>query len=164
MGSRVWIVPFQCIGLIKPTTLKSLDSSFLCIELIRPTILTLLWLRLETAAINWALELTVEEGFENIIVERDAKICVDAFSCPIDFNFWKICSLTAHSLDLALKNFVCVFNWVTRDVNQLVHALAKVVFSLSLPFICNCNSLPPCHYTPTDSQNNVVWQFNVKNK
>ena len=99
----------------------------------------------EASAIVWALELAMEEGFENIIVESDAKICVDALNCPIDESPWKIHALSTHSLDLAL-NFsasACVFLWVRRDANQMAHALAKVASSLPLPFSCFCNSLPP---------------------
>ena len=33
----------------------------------------------EAFAINWALVLPATKGFDNIIIESDAKICVDAF-------------------------------------------------------------------------------------
>uniref|UniRef100_A0A2N9G6R1 RNase H type-1 domain-containing protein n=1 Tax=Fagus sylvatica TaxID=28930 RepID=A0A2N9G6R1_FAGSY len=73
----------------------------------------------EAAAINWALNLAIEEGFERVIVESDAKNCIEDLSCPPEASSWR------------------------RNANQTAHALAKVAFSLCLPFSCNQDRLPP---------------------
>uniref|UniRef100_A0A2N9GI57 RNase H type-1 domain-containing protein n=1 Tax=Fagus sylvatica TaxID=28930 RepID=A0A2N9GI57_FAGSY len=73
----------------------------------------------EAAAINWALNLAIEEGFERVIVESDAKNCIDELSCPPEASSWR------------------------RNANQTAHALAKVAFTLCLPFSCNQDRLPP---------------------
>ena len=97
----------------------------------------------EAAAINWALELALAEGFINILVESDAKICVDALLGPLDKCPWKIRTVTEHSLELACLFPSCNFSWGRRDANQMAHALAKVAPSCCLPFSCLFHSLPP---------------------
>ncbi len=97
----------------------------------------------EVAAINWALELALQEKYVNIIVESDAKFCIDALACPLYESCWKIRHLTAFSLDLALRFNSCIFNWAMRDANLVAHTLAKAAFSYSLPCFCSKDNLPP---------------------
>jgi hypothetical protein len=54
--------------------------------------------------------LVADEGFLKIIVESDAKICIDALSCNSDDCPWKIRALTALSLELVVYFFVCNFS------------------------------------------------------
>jgi ribonuclease HI len=97
----------------------------------------------EAAAINWALNLAIEEGFERVIVESDAKNCIEDLSCPPEASSWRFNSLSSHSLELVSHFQSCYFHWVRRNANQTAHALAKVAFSLCLPFSCNQDCLPP---------------------
>ena len=96
----------------------------------------------EAAAIIWALKLVAAEHFVNIIVESDAKSCIDALACPLDESCWKIRHLTSVSLDLALSFPLCIFSWVKRDANHVAHSVAKVAPSC-LPFYCSKDNLPP---------------------
>uniref|UniRef100_A0A2N9ISW0 Reverse transcriptase zinc-binding domain-containing protein n=1 Tax=Fagus sylvatica TaxID=28930 RepID=A0A2N9ISW0_FAGSY len=96
----------------------------------------------EAAAIIWALELAAAEHFVNIIVESDAKSCIDALACPLDESCWKIRHLTSVSLDLALSFPLCIFSWVKRDANHVAHSVAKVAPSFCLPFCCSKDNLP----------------------
>ena len=97
----------------------------------------------EAAAINWALNLAIEEGFERVIVESDAKNCIDELSCSPEASSWRFNSLSSHSLELVSHFQSCYFHWVRRNANQTAHALAKVAFTLCLPFSCNQDRLPP---------------------
>ena len=97
----------------------------------------------EASAIWWALELAKAANFESICIESDAEVCIDALSGPTIEIPWKIHALALQSLHLASCFSFCSFNWVRRNANQVAHAAAKVASSLSPPFICNLNSLPP---------------------
>ena len=97
----------------------------------------------EVAAIILALELALEEHFDNFIVESDAKYCVDALACPLEESCWKIWPLRSLILDLALNFSLCIFNWVKQDANHVAHAVAKVAYSHCLPFYCIKDNLPP---------------------
>jgi ribonuclease HI len=96
----------------------------------------------EAAAINWALNLAIAEGFERVIVESDAKNCIEDLSCPPEASSWRFNSLSSHSLELVSHFQSCYFLWVRQNVNQTAHALVKVAFSLCLPFSCNQDILP----------------------
>ena len=64
------------------------------------------------------------EGFLEIIVESDARVCVDALSCNVGVCPWTISALTAYSLELAVSFSTCFFSWVKREANQSAHVLA----------------------------------------
>jgi hypothetical protein len=83
------------------------------------------------------------EHFVNIIVESDAKSCIDALAYPLDESCWKIRHLTSVSLDLTLSFPLCIFSWVKRDANHVAHSVAKVAPSFCLPFCCFKDNLPP---------------------
>jgi hypothetical protein len=83
------------------------------------------------------------EGFLEIIVESDARVCVDALSCNVGVFPWTISALTAYSLELVVSFSTCLFSWVKREANQSAHVLAKVATSLCLPFCCCKDTLPP---------------------
>ena len=50
-----------------------------------------------------ALELALDEHFDNVIIENDAKYCIDALACPLEESCWKIRTLTTLPLELAIK-------------------------------------------------------------
>lgn len=76
-------------------------------------------------------------------MESDAKYCIEDLSCPPDVSNWSFNALSSQSLGLVSRFKSCSFIWVRRDANQSAYALAKVAFSLSLPFHCNQDSFPP---------------------
>jgi ribonuclease HI len=97
----------------------------------------------EATAILWALEIAQTEEFLHIIVEGDAKICLDAImeelsSCP-----WRIRSLISNIKCLALNFVFCRFCWVGRCANELAHSLAKFVSTCPISLRCNPSYLPP---------------------
>ena len=97
----------------------------------------------EVAAITWALALVRDERCENVIVESDARNCINDLSCPPDATSWSYSALSSQTLNIVSYFLSCSFLWVRRDTNQTAHALAKVAFSLSLPFLSFQDSLPP---------------------
>jgi hypothetical protein len=54
----------------------------------------------EATAFNWALNLAIQEGFERVIVESDAKNCIEDLSCSPEAFTWRFNSLSSHSLEL----------------------------------------------------------------
>ena len=50
-----------------------------------------------------ALDLALDEHFDNVIIESDAKYCIDALACPLEESCWKIRTLTTLPLELAIK-------------------------------------------------------------
>jgi ribonuclease HI len=52
----------------------------------------------EAAALSWALEIAILESFTDIIVEGNAKVCINAISVTPDKAPWKIQTLMANAL------------------------------------------------------------------
>jgi ribonuclease HI len=97
----------------------------------------------EATTLLWALEIAVENKFTKIVVEADAKLCIDAITIETTSIPWRIHSLV-HSLKvLAFEFSVCSFCWVRRDANGVAHSLAKFASSLNSCFSCNSSNLPP---------------------
>ena len=96
----------------------------------------------EASAIKWALTLAKQEPFHKVIVERDAKVCIDALLGDLDEANWNISTLCTDIHHLALDFVNCVFVWTKRETNMVAHELAKFVFNLGVPFNCNRSSLP----------------------
>ena len=94
-------------------------------------------------AIVWALELALSQKFAKVIVESDAKMCVEDLSYPTDGGCWKIRNFSICTLDLISCFVSCNVQWVCKEVNQVPHALAKAVFSLAHPFYCSLDTFPP---------------------
>ncbi len=94
-------------------------------------------------AIVWALELALSEKFAKVIVESDAKMCIEDLSYPTDTGYWKIRNFSIHTIDLISGFVSCNVHWVCRERNQVAHALAKAAFSLALPFCCSLDTFPP---------------------
>jgi ribonuclease HI len=63
----------------------------------------------EATAILWALEIAQTEEFLHIIVEGDAKICLDAITEELSSCHWRIRPLISNIKCLALKFAFCRF-------------------------------------------------------
>ena len=101
-------------------------------------------LEANTHAVLWALELALLEGFQDIIIEGDAKLCLDAIGDK-SVSSWTIGSLIDNIGERS--NFFMSFSfcWVKRDANYVAHALAKFASSLSSissPFCFDKSSIP----------------------
>uniref|UniRef100_A0A2N9IL60 RNase H type-1 domain-containing protein n=1 Tax=Fagus sylvatica TaxID=28930 RepID=A0A2N9IL60_FAGSY len=97
----------------------------------------------ETTAIRWALELASLEKFRDIIIESDAKPCIDALLGDPQESLWKISSVCFDIHRLALKFVSCSFVWAKREANEVAHELAKLATPFPRPFICFQETLPP---------------------
>ena len=64
----------------------------------------------EANAIRWALELALDNGFSRIIVESDAKSCIDELCSPLESSSWRISALSSHSLKLVSSFSFVSFN------------------------------------------------------
>ena len=55
-------------------------------------------LQAEVEAINLTIHLVVELGYENVVVESDAKTCIEALKAPTDVVLWRISTIYANTL------------------------------------------------------------------
>jgi hypothetical protein len=94
-------------------------------------------------AILWAMELVKEKNYLKILVERDAKICIEAINEEAATIPWRILSLVNIIKVLALEFPACSFCWLRRDANGMAHSFAKFVSSLLSCVSCNNSNLPP---------------------
>uniref|UniRef100_A0A2N9IQW9 RNase H type-1 domain-containing protein n=1 Tax=Fagus sylvatica TaxID=28930 RepID=A0A2N9IQW9_FAGSY len=69
----------------------------------------------EASAITWAIEMAKSENFQDIVVESDAKVCIDAINGESARVPWKLLSLCINSKFLVLEFTSCSFCWVRRD-------------------------------------------------
>lgn len=78
----------------------------------------------EAEAINWATQQALCLGTRHVIVESDAKICIDALRKPTKESPWRIAVLITDTLRLAkfLQNIQ--FSWIPRSANN-AHGLAS---------------------------------------
>lgn len=97
----------------------------------------------KAAAIKWALELTQLHEFSYVMVERDAKVCIDALLGIEESTNWSILALCYDIKFLALNFVNCDFVWAKREANSVAHELAKLVSPLSSSFNSNQATLPP---------------------
>jgi hypothetical protein len=63
----------------------------------------------EAAALLWALEIAVENKFTKIVVEGDAKLCIDAITIETTSIPWRIHNLVHSIKVLAFEFSVCFF-------------------------------------------------------
>ena len=75
----------------------------------------------EAMAIVWALELALSEKFAKVIVESDAKMCIEDLSYPTDTDCWKIRNFSIHTVYLISGFVSCNVHWVCRERNQVAH-------------------------------------------
>lgn len=97
----------------------------------------------KATAITWALEIVNDEGYQQIIVESDSKICIKAFSENSVDVCWKLAAFCSDVYAFSLQFVSCCFSWTKREANATAHELAKFATSLSSPFCFNDSSLPP---------------------
>ena len=71
----------------------------------------------EAGAIVWALELDVAERFDKVIIESDAKGCVDDLECPPNEGCLQIRNFSSRSLELFTCFSSCNVQWVRREAN-----------------------------------------------
>jgi hypothetical protein len=96
----------------------------------------------KASAIRWALELAIQENYLKVIVESDAKNCVDNLNGQPEEWSWKISSLCNDSLDFALRFVSCSFCWTKREANTMAHSLVKFVLHLISLFCYKKDTLP----------------------
>jgi ribonuclease HI len=105
-------------------------------------ILTSLPTLAEACVIRWALQRAKNENLAEIIVESDAKVCVDTLNLVnVECN-WNILTLCKDIHVLAADFFSCNFCWVKREANSVAHVLAKSVLSQNLLVFHFPNHLP----------------------
>ncbi len=95
----------------------------------------------EASAILWAIQLAYLEKWKNILVESDAKNCVDAI-LGISACSWNIYALCNDVKRLASDFSSCSFCWVKREANMVAHELAKSFIPNSFPSCYFSNNLP----------------------
>ena len=80
----------------------------------------------EAAAVLWAVNLALAEGWTKVMIEGDAKECFDALSDPSLHPSWVIsnfvCDILAFSRAFCSVSFV----WVRRVCNSAAHCAAKL--------------------------------------
>ncbi|KAK7852129.1 hypothetical protein CFP56_040114 [Quercus suber] len=81
-------------------------------------------LQVEAEAINLATCVVVNCGFENVVVESDAKACIEALKAPTDVVPWRISTIVADTLSWAFCSQQFIFRWSPRESNKAAHVLA----------------------------------------
>ena len=100
-------------------------------------------LQVEIEAINLVTHLAIDRGFENVVVESDAKACIEALKAPTDAMPWKISTISTGTLFWASRGQQFVFRWSPRESNKAVHVLASWCLGKNLS-VCFVHG-----YTPT---------------
>jgi ribonuclease HI len=72
-------------------------------------------LQAETAALLWALKLTVKKKYERIVVEGDAKDCFDALNDDPSNVKWTIDGIIYNILTFRNLFLSCNFVWVRTE-------------------------------------------------
>ena len=82
-------------------------------------------LQAEAEAIILATCVVVNRGFENVVVESDAKACIEALKAPSDAVPWRISTIIADTLSWAYHGQQFVFRWSPSESNKAAHVLAS---------------------------------------
>ena len=77
----------------------------------------------------------------DIIVEGDAKLCIDAFNDFFLVTPWKIQTLIANARALIVEFSSVSVCWVNGDANMVAHSLAKFAYSFPISLLCNSLNL-----------------------
>ena len=78
---------------------------------------------------------------QQIIVEGDAKLVVEALLKNANDVSWTIAAIISDALVLASSFSSCKFGWIKRDGNTVAHMLAKFA-SQSKQVVCNNELIP----------------------
>ena len=82
----------------------------------------------EVATILWAFQIALEKKWDKIIVERDAKICIDSLA-PMSSKekqvHWSISTFIRISLEISKSFLSCNFCWISRDCSGVAHVPAN---------------------------------------
>ena len=95
----------------------------------------------EAMALLWTLELAQANCFSNVVVEGDAKVCVDAINVGNDETSWRILPIITNAKNMISIFCSCSFNWVRRNANFVTYILAKVASSQPICLSCNSTNL-----------------------
>ena len=82
-------------------------------------------IQVEAEAINLATCVAVNYGFEYVVVESDAKTCIDALKGPFDEVPWRISSIIADTFLWAFCGQQFVSRRSPRESNKAAHVLAS---------------------------------------
>ena len=89
----------------------------------------------------WAFQIALEKKWGRILVERDAKICIDSLG-PMSSKekqvHWSISTFIRISLEISKSFLSCNFCWISRDCSGVAHVSAKLASSLRKSFSYNC--------------------------
>ncbi|KAK7822242.1 hypothetical protein CFP56_036642 [Quercus suber] len=123
-----WIRPEQEAVKINCDAAVGLDHSFIAIVArdcrgylilsMSKRVESILPIQAEAEAINLATCVTVNRGFEYVVVESNAKACIDALKAPFDEVPWRISSIIADTLWWAFCGQQFVFRWSPRESNK----------------------------------------------
>ena len=129
-----WNRPEQGAVKINYDVAVGLDHSFIAIVVrdwrgalifsLSKRVETNLPLQAKAKAINLVTRLAVDHGFENVVVESDAKACIEALKAPTDAVPWRISTITTDTLSWAFRGQQFIFRWSPRDSNKAAHVLA----------------------------------------
>lgn len=75
------------------------------------------------------MQLALSENYQDIVVERDSKSCVEALNNPTKESFWSFSKLQSN-IALEIQSFYTVYSFirVRKETNGLAHALCKCYF------------------------------------
>ena len=96
----------------------------------------------EAAAVQWAVQLAISEGWSHVILEGDSKICLESIAGKYQYVDWSISALTDNIRCLVKSFAACSFSWINRSCNGAAHAAAKLALISSSSFCCNNGNLP----------------------
>ena len=137
-----WNRPEQGAVKINYDVAVGLDHSFIAIVVrdwrgalifsLSKRVETNLPLQAKAKAINLVTRLAVDHGFENVVVESDAKACIEALKAPTDVVPWRISTISADTLSWTFRGQQFVFRWSPRESNKAAHVLASQCFGKNL--------------------------------
>ena len=97
----------------------------------------------EAEAILWAVQIAIQERWSMIIVEGDAKLCLDPLAQPNLTPSWSISTIISNIRSLISCFKSCAFRWVQRKCNVATHETARFALNSSHPFCFSFGNLPP---------------------
>lgn len=97
---------------------------------------TNLSLQAEAGAINFVTRLVVERGFENVVIESDAKTCIEPLKAPTNAVPWRISTIYTDTLFWASRDQQFIFKWSPRESNKVAHVLVSWCLRKNLSLYC----------------------------